>query len=75
MIRFIFKIILFLSPIAFIFLFPVSAYILGREEYSVEMAVRAQMSDPSITLGKAFIDHDYSGKYYKKVLNVNLPWA
>src|SRR3989344_5157986 len=66
--KFIFKVVVFLLPIALLFAFPVTVFLLGREEYSTKMAVQMQSIDPEIILGKAYTDTDNTAIFYKTQL-------
>lgn len=68
MTRFFFKLVLFLLPVGLIFAFPVAVFLLGREEYSTNMAVQMQSAHPDIVLGKAYTDTDNTGIFYKTEL-------
>src|SRR3989344_7099906 len=68
MAKFIFKVAVFLLPIALLFAFPVTVFLLGREEYSTKIAVQMQSIDPDIILGKAYTDTDNTAIFYKTQL-------
>lgn len=68
MVKFIVKIILFLLPLGLLFALPLTVFLLGREEYSIKMAVRMQLEDPDVVLGKAYTDTDNTAVFYKTEL-------
>jgi hypothetical protein len=67
--QFIKKVILFLLPLGFVFIFPISVYILSREYYSVEAVIKAQTANPDILYGMAYgsLGNDYKKQLLTKV--------
>ena len=68
MTRFLLKVFLFLLPVGLVFAFPAAVFLLAREGYLIETAVRAQTSHPDIIIGRAYTDTDNTGIFYKTEL-------
>lgn len=66
--RLLFKVAIFLLPVGLLFAFPAAVFLLAREGYLIQTAVRLQIEQPLILVGRAYTDADNTAKFYKTLL-------